>query len=98
LPPQAFALLALQENAVVQPGLGEHALIARLVTSSVRFGRLGSELAHALALRRQRLGLRPQLLDALLVCRALLFEALQVGRQLDDLRVEVLGAQPRLLE
>src|SRR5216683_2311594 len=87
---QALALLALQERAVVQFALSKHALIACLVTGAMRLGSLEGQLAQALPLRGQRLRLRAQLTDALLVGRALLFEPLQVGCQLGDLRVEVL--------
>jgi hypothetical protein len=73
-------------------------LIADFVARPMGLSSLDSQLAQSLSFGGQRLCLRAQLADALLVSRAFLFEPLQVGRQLGDLCVEVLGAESRLLE
>src|SRR5262249_36644466 len=86
---QALPLLALEEGAIVEFGLGVKAMVSRLVTGAPSIGRLRRELSQTLALRRQRERLLAKLLDALLVRRTLLAQTLEAAVQLGDLCVQV---------
>ena len=73
-------------------------MVARLVARASDFDSLSADLGQPLALGRQRLRLEPQLPAALLVGSALFFETLQIRLELDNLRIEVLGAEPSLFQ